>query len=92
MDLCVRGHPLHTRSLSVTLAERTDGRLDVLGEILDLRKRGFVPVAGDLQPSGIVHQMQLRGVVAPESARLESLSALQPAVAFEPSALTQGES
>ena len=91
MDLCVRGHPLHSRSLSVTLSQRTDGRLDVFGEILDLRKRGFVPVAGDLQPSGIVHQMQLRGVVAPESARLESLSAAQPAVAFEPSALTQGE-
>jgi hypothetical protein len=92
MDLCVRGHPLHSRSLSVTLAQRADGRLDVVGEILDLRKRGFVPVAGDLQPSGIVHQMQLRGVVAPGTALLESLSAAQPAVAFEPSELTQGES
>ena len=92
MDLCVRGHPLHSRSLSVTLLQREDGRLDVFGEVLDLRKRGFVPVAGDLQPSGIVHQMQLRAVVAPESARLESLAAAQPAVAFEPSALTQGES
>jgi Protein of unknown function (DUF2889) len=92
MELGVRGHPLHTRSLSVTLAQREDGRLDVFGEVLDLRKRGFVPVAGDLQSSGIVHQMQLRAVVAPESARLESLAAAQPAVAFEPSALTQGES
>jgi hypothetical protein len=92
MKICVRGHPLHSRSLSVTLTQRADGRLDVLGEILDLRKRGFVPVAGELQASGIVHQMQLRGVVAPEAARLESLSAAQPAVAFEPSALTQGES
>jgi hypothetical protein len=36
--------------------------------------------------------MQLRAVVAPETARLESLAAAQPAVAFEPSALTQGES
>ena len=92
MDLSVRGHPLHSRSLSVTLTQRADGRLDVFGEILDLRKRGFVPAAGDLQTSGIVHQMQLRGVVAPETSRLESLSAAQPAVAFEPSALTQGES
>ena len=65
MELCVRGHPLHSRLLSVTLAQRADGRLDVFGEILDLRKRGFVPVAGDLQASGIVHQMQLRGVVEP---------------------------
>ena len=91
MELCVRGHPLHSRLLSVTLAQRADGRLDVFGEILDLRKCGFVPVAGDLQASGIVHQMQLRGVVEPASARLEALSAAQPAVAFEPSALTQGE-
>jgi hypothetical protein len=92
MDLSVRGHPLHTRALSVLLTHREDGRLDVFGEVLDLRKRGFVPVGGDLQPSGIVHQMELRAVVAPEPARLESLSAAQPAVAFEPSALSQGES
>ncbi len=91
MELDVRGHPLHSRLLSVTLTQRADGRLDAFGEILDLRKRGFVPVAGDLQASGIVHQMQLRGVVEPASARLASLSAAQPAVAFEPSALTQGE-
>jgi hypothetical protein len=92
MELSLRGHPLHTRALSVSLAQREDGRLDVLGEVLDLRKRGFVPVAGDLQPSGVVHQMQLRAVVAPETARLEALAAAQPAVAFEPSALSQGES
>jgi hypothetical protein len=91
VELCVRGHPLHSRLLSVALAQRTDGRLDVFGEILDLRKRGFVPVAGDLQAAGIVHHMQLRGVVEPGSARLEALCAAQPAVAFEPSALTQGE-
>lgn len=92
MELNVRGQPLHSRMLSVTLTQRADGRLDVLGEILDLRKRGFVPVAGDLQPSGIVHQMQLRGVVEPGSARLEALCAAQPVVAFEPSASTRGES
>ncbi len=91
MELNVRGHPLHSRLLSVTLAQREDGRFDVFGEILDLRKRGFVPVAGDLQASGIVHQMQLRGVIEPADARLAALSAAQPAVAFEPSALSQGE-
>ena len=91
MELSVRGHPLHTRLLSLTLSQRSDGRLDAFGEIVDLRKRGFVPVAGELQTSGIVHQMQLRAVVDPASARLEALSAAQPAVAFEPSALTQGE-
>lgn len=91
VELNVRGHPLHTRLLSVTLSQRADGRLDAFAEVVDLRKRGFVPVAGRLQPSGIVHHMQLRGVVDPASARLEALSAAQPAVAFEPSALTRGE-
>src|SRR5262249_28873610 len=57
MHLDLRGHPLHTRCLSITLVQRADGRLDVHGEIVDLRKRGFVPVAGDLQPSGVVHHM-----------------------------------
>jgi hypothetical protein len=92
VELSAHGHPLHSRSLSVTLAQRADARLDVFGEILDLRKRGFVPVAGDLQPSGIVHHMQLRAVVAPATARLDEITVAQPTVAFEPSALTRGES
>lgn len=92
MHLDVGGHPLHTRSLGVTLAARTDGRLDLRAVILDLRKRGFVPVGGDLQPSGIVHLMTLDGIVDPATARVEALAATQPHVAFEPSAVTQGES
>ncbi|HXJ34704.1 MAG TPA: DUF2889 domain-containing protein [Candidatus Eisenbacteria bacterium] len=92
MHLDVGGHPLHSRALSVTLVARADGRLDVHGVILDLRKRGFVPVGGDLQPSGIVHHMMLDGIVDPATARLDALTASQPAVAFEPSAVTQGES
>jgi hypothetical protein len=92
MQLDVRGHPLHTRALSVTMAARADGRLDVRGSILDLRKRGFVPVAGDLQPAGTVHDMHLAGVVDPGTRTLASLAAEQRTVAFEPSALTAGES
>jgi Protein of unknown function (DUF2889) len=88
MLLDLRGHPLHTRSLSITLTQRTDGRLDVFGEVLDLRKRGFVPVAGDLQPSGIVHHMMLTGIVDPATLVLHELSASQPTVAFEASAVT----
>jgi hypothetical protein len=52
MDLDLGGHPLHTRALSVTLAARADGRLDVAGTLLDLRKRGFVPVGGDWASRG----------------------------------------
>jgi hypothetical protein len=90
--LDARGHPLHTRALAVTLAPRADGRLDVQGYVLDLRKRGFVPVAGDLQGPGIVHDMRLAGIVDPATLTLERLAAEQPRVAFDPSAATGGES
>jgi hypothetical protein len=86
------GQPLHTRALSITLAARADGKLDVHGAIVDLRKRGLVPVAGDLQGCGIVHDMRLAGVVEPSSAILESITAEQRSIAFEPCAATEGES
>jgi hypothetical protein len=92
MQLDVGGHPLHTRALSVTLSARADGRVDVQGVILDLRKRGFVPVGGELQPSGIVHHMLLDAIVDPATARVESIGAAQPNVAFEPTAVSEGES
>jgi len=92
MYLDHRGHPLHSRGLAVAVTNRSDGKLDVFGEIVDLRKRGFVPVSGSLQPAGIVHHMQLRAVVDPATATLESLVAAQPAVAFEASETTAGES
>src|SRR5438128_1829131 len=91
MRLEARGHPLHTRALSVVLAARADGKLDVHGAVLDLRKRGFVPVAGDLQGAGVIHDMRLAGTIDPASARLETLAAEQRSVAFEPSAVTGGE-
>jgi DUF2889 family protein len=90
--LDLRGHPLHTRALSVSLLARDDGKLDVRGVVLDLRKRGFVPVAGDLQGTGIIHHMRLDAVVDPASATLASIQAAQPSVAFEASATTEGES
>jgi hypothetical protein len=92
MHLDVRGHPLHSRALSLTLVQRADGRLDAHASVLDLRKRGFVPVGGDLQPSGIVHHMLIDAVVTPATATLESIVATQPSVAFEASAATGGES
>jgi hypothetical protein len=92
MQLDVGGHPLHSRALGVTMTARADGRLDVAGVVLDLRKRGFVPVGGELQPSGIVHHMLLDAVVDPATARLESVVGAQPTVAFEPTAISGGES
>jgi hypothetical protein len=86
------GQPLHTRALSITLAARADGKLDVDGAIVDLRKRGLVPVAGDLQGCGIIHDMRLAGVVDPANAVLETIVAEQRSIAFEACAATGGES
>ena len=92
MRLAATGHPLHTRALAVELRQRADGKMDIRGYVLDLRKRGFVPVAGDLQPSGIVHHMELFGVVDPATLVVETLTSRQPSVAFEATATTEGES
>ena len=92
MRLDASGQPLHTRALAVTLTTRADGRLDVGGYVLDLRKRGFVPVAGDLQGSGLIHDMRLTGTIDPATGTLEALAAEQRNVAFEASATTRGES
>src|SRR5256712_7042352 len=92
MRLEARGHPLHTRALSVVLAARAHGKLDAHGAVLDLRQPGFGPVAGDLQGAGVIHDMRLAGTIDPASATLETLAAEQRSVAFEPSAVTAGES
>jgi hypothetical protein len=69
LDAC--GDPIHTRSLGVGLSWRADGRLDLRGQLLDLRKRGCVPVAGGLQGSGLIHQA-LRSGRPPRSEPKES--------------------
>ncbi len=91
MKLSVAGHPLHTRSLTVTAFQRGDGRQELRAAVLDLRKCGFVPVAGFLQSSGIVHHMTLEGVVDPATRVLEQFKGGQPTRAFDPSRLTRGE-
>lgn len=92
MELQVHGHPLHTRSLSITLYAAEAESMRVSAELVDLRKRGFVPVGGDLQPAGIVHLMQLEAEVDFAARRLRRIEAKQPRVAFEPSERTAGES
>jgi len=92
MDFAVKGVPIHARAHQVTLREGAGGRVDFEGSLLDLRKRGFVPVGGDLQPSGIVHQMQVHGTIDPVAGSIESIAARMPNVAFEASETTRGES
>src|SRR5262245_24071794 len=92
MSLSVSGHPLHTRSLSVTLIQNEPSLVDVAAYVLDLRKRGFAPVGGDVQSTGIIHHMRLDGAVDRDAGRIAHIRAQMPAVAFEASPATGGES
>lgn len=91
MTLSVTGHPLHTRSLTAVASLREDRRWSVRGDVIDLRKCGFVPMTQDIQPSGIIHHMTLEMVIDPETLRLDELVASQPHVAIEASERTGGE-
>ena len=91
--LCpLAGHPLHTRTLSVTLNHAAPPRIAFAAYVLDLRKRGFAPVGGDLQGTGIIHHMRLDGSIDRAAGRIERIGAQMPTVAFEASPATGGES
>jgi hypothetical protein len=85
------GQPLHTRSLTLAAAATGDGRLHVRGDVIDLRKRGMMPVPGGLQAAGLIHHMHLDATFDPERRVLEKLTTGQPSVAFEPSEESRGE-
>lgn len=91
MSLNVSGKPLHTRSLTVSTFQGEESKSTLAAAVIDLRKCGFVPVAGMLQASGIVHHMTLDGVLDSKTRILESFHGAQPTPAFEPSAMTRGE-
>lgn len=86
------GEPIHTRALGARMARREDGRLGVHGSLLDLRTRGFLPLAGSMQGMGIIHHMELDWVVDPETLAVERFEPAQPTVAFEATPETLGES
>lgn len=92
MRLEQRGHPLHSRALSIVVGGEADGAWTVRGDLVDVRKRGFTPVGTEVQGAGIIHQMGLEARVDPARRVIETLAARQPVVAFEASAATLGES
>jgi len=91
LQIPITGHPLHTRSLTLVATTRPDGRWSARGDVVDLRKCGFVPMTQGIQPAGIIHLMTLQLELDPGSRRLESVEVTQPFVAIEPSAETGGE-
>lgn len=91
MEISPTGAPAHTRLLSVRLEAAPPGRARVHGQVLDLRKRGLVPMSGDIQTAGVIHDMRLEALLSTDPPHLESIRAEQPTVAFEPRPGTAGE-
>lgn len=91
MRLELGGHPLHTRALAVVVTDAGD-QLAVSADLVDLRKRGFTPVGSEVQGAGIIHQMGLEARVERPGGTIVAIAARQPAVAFEASDGTLGES
>ena len=91
MQLPVRGHPLHTRSLTLVVRLLPDGRWHARGDVIDLRKCGFVPMMSDIQPAGIIHHMSIDLDVDPGSGRIDRVEVAQPVVAVEPGPGSGGE-
>lgn len=91
MELEATGAPAHTRTLVVSLAKIAGGRALASGAIVDVRKRGLVPMASDLQTAGVIHDMRVRAEIALSPPRVASIGVEQANVAFEPSLATGGE-
>jgi hypothetical protein len=91
LQIPITGHPLHTRSLTIVVTMLPDGRWAARGDVVDLRKCGFVPMTQGIQPAGLIHLMSLEVELDPGSRHLESVEVAQPVVAIEPSAETGGE-
>ncbi len=90
--LALRGQPLHTRTLVLEALREDAKRIRAVGEIIDLRKCDFVPLGGDLQTAGFIHQMKIVLWIDRQSRVIERLETEQPHVAYEANETTQGES
>lgn len=83
---------MHTRGLTLLVSELGAGRVRALGRVIDLRKSGFNPMFGDVQPAGLIHDMDIDAELELASGRIEKLATAQRRVAVEPAPVTQGES
>ncbi|MEM7411618.1 MAG: DUF2889 domain-containing protein [Myxococcota bacterium] len=91
MEAEVQGAPLHTRSLGVALRRAEDGDVDAFATISDVRKRGLVAMPGELQTSGVIHDMRIHARLAETPAIVREMRSEQLRVVFEPGPATGGE-
>ncbi|MBJ20495.1 MAG: DUF2889 domain-containing protein [bacterium] len=87
----LEGLPLHTRSLTVAVKRLSERLWQARGDVIDLRKNGFVPSNHDLQPSGVIHMMSIELDFDPDTLTIEEIRIDQPFVAVEASKATKGE-
>jgi len=83
--------PLHTRMLAIRLGWGEDGDVVASGRIVDLRKRGLVPLVGKLQGPGIVHDMSVQVRLSGADLRIVSVDPSMSAYPFAATTATRGE-
>lgn len=83
--------PLHTRMLSIRLGWGDAGDVIATGRLVDLRKRGLVPLVGKLQGPGIVHDMSVRVALRGEDLTIARIEPTMAAYPFAPTAASRGE-
>ena len=91
MEIEIAGAPAHTRTLVVSIDTEGPQRVRSRGHILDLRKRGLIPMASDLQTAGVIHDMRVDASIALDPPKIATIRAEQPSVAIEASPATGGE-
>lgn len=83
--------PLHTRMIALRLGWGLDGEVVAIGRIVDLRKRGLVPLVGKLQGPGIVHDMTVRVGLRGDDLTITSIEPAMAAYPFAPTPASRGE-
>jgi Protein of unknown function (DUF2889) len=83
--------PLHTRMISLRLLWGAPGSIIADGKIFDLRKRGMIPLGGQLSGPGVIHEMAVRLELAYPSLQIRSMQPTMSAFPFAACSATRGE-
>ncbi|MFN8627729.1 MAG: DUF2889 domain-containing protein [Candidatus Binatia bacterium] len=83
--------PLHTRKITLRFVWGAPGFLIVDGRLMDLRKRGIMPIAGKLRGPGIIHDMAVRMELTYPSLEIRGIQPTMSAFPFVASRATRGE-